>query len=271
MKTPPTQPKPPTLEQLLQRSDIWRGQGQRSKARNVVDSGHPELNRQLLDQGWPTASLIEICQPAAGHGDWLLFTPALKACLQAQQYAILLNPPALPFAQGLKQNDIPVEQLLIVRARNKTDFISSFIELARARSCGLVLAWQPQQALSYSELRKCQLATSDGQGLYILFRSSQAIQQSSPAALRLIAALDKQTLNVTLLKQRGQLRQQSKPLGLPLPKHWRPQPPHRLLGGKPRNSAPSAANDWLLTSYQPRQNILSIPAGKQAKLKRQYS
>jgi len=265
----------PALEQLLQRGDIWRGHSQRFTAHPGVDTGYEALNQRLLNSGWPTGSLIEICRASAGCGDWLLFLPILKTQLaQTGKLAVLLNPPALPFAQGLLQAKLALQQLIVVCAASKADFITSFVELARSPCCAVLLAWQPKQALSYTELRKCQLACSDGAGIYTLFRPLQAQQQSSPAALRVLASLNEQTLQLNLLKQRGQLQNRAdQALQLHLPEHWKAQAPHRKLGGETAQP-PVAANDRTFTHYQPRQNILSLGlrlnAGKKVRLKRRY-
>lgn len=270
------QPSPPpanALEQLLRRGDVWRGHSQRFVAREVIDTGFEALNPLLLNRGWPRGSLVEICQPAAGHGEWLLFIPALQQLLgnNPQAHAVLLNPPALPFAQGLIQAGVPLSQLLVVQIQQKADFIASFVELARASSCALLLAWQPRQALSYTEMRKCQLATADGTGLYVIFRPRQVLQQSSPAALRLLAETGSAQLQLTLLKQRGQLQQNQAPVTLALPGEWLPQAPHRHLDT--RQEPAVAANDRLFTDYQPRRNVLplSLRAGQgRVRLKRRY-
>lgn len=246
------------LEKLLQRSDIWRGRSAPVCNQTTLDSGFAPLNTQLLNQGWPCGSLIEICQPAPGHGDWLLLAPALQRLQQRhpQSHTVLLNPPALPFCQGLIPAGIPFSQLLLIRINTKADFVASFVELARASSCTLLVAWQPKQALNYSELRKCQLATAEGAGLYVLFRPLQALQQSSPAALRLQIQLEHSNLRILFIKQRGQLYQ-SEAVNLPLPKHWLAATPHRMLG-----HPQTATNESLFTGYQPRQNLIPLGVRK---------
>ena len=272
----PQQKAPPTLEQLLQRDDIWRGHGQKKTVRQVIDTGHSQLNNRLLNNGWPLGSLVEIyppsmCQTTNSGGEWLLLSPAVKRCLNnTSTYAVLLNPPALPFAQGLSQLGITLEQLLIIRVKNKTDFIVSFVELARASSCSVIMAWQPKQALNYSELRKCQLATANGTGLYFMFRHTQAQQQSSPAALRLEVTLGKENLSLTLLKQRGQLQHnKTQPALIPLPKSWQALLPHPLLTSDKKALQPAAANEPLLPLYHPHQTPVPIRTKKQP-LKRRY-
>lgn len=257
----------PSLEQLLQRGDIWRGQRQQVVPKPAVDTGYPALNQALIHQGWPLSSLVEICQPSAGHGDWLLIAPLAQSLLakQTRKHIVLLNPPALPFSQGMGFAGIPCEQLLIVQITTKNDFIASFVELARASCCCLLLAWQPKQGLSYAEMRKCQLACTDGQGVYLLFRHSRQHQQNSPALLRLSLSMSQHSLTVNSVKQRGQLRPHQPPIELQLPDYLLPQKPHRQLGDN--ILSPAAVNDQVFTRYQPRRNVLALRVGSNRPLK----
>jgi len=263
----------PTLDQILQRSDIWRGKTQKSTTKATLHSGFEKLDQQLLNGGWPLGGLIELFQPSAGHGDWLLFTPAITQLLsnREEHYAVLLNPPALPFSQALLHAKIPLNRLLIIQIRNKADLIASFVELAQASSCCLLMAWQPQTALNYTELRKCQLACTKGKGLYALFRPTRAQQQSSPAVLRIALSMGKETLDIQLLKQRGLLSLPNSPIvQISLPEQWRTLAPHRLL--KARSSGHYHPSDGLFTQYQPNRNLvkLNTDTGKRIRLKHQY-
>jgi protein ImuA len=215
-------PTPLTLEQLLRRGDVWRGQSGCLTPQATLGTGHAVLNQSLLNQGWPLATLIEVCQPSiCGYSEWLLLAPALRQ-LHAG-YIILLNPPAIPFAAGLIQMGLDLDRLLIVQTQNKAEFLASFVELARADICAALLAWQPKQHLNYTELRKCLLATADGCGLHLLFRPADMQRQSSPAALRILTQLNAQTLQVNIFKQKGWLAKNgARTVQLTLPEIWLP-------------------------------------------------
>jgi len=231
---PPDNPPAPGLEQLLCRGDIWRGRSPHSPVQQVVDTGYTQLNERLSGGGWPVASLIEVCQRMASHGEWHLLMPAL---LNSQRgLVVLLNPPLSPFAQALLKAGIDLERLLIVEAKDKSDFLASFIELARSDACDAVMAWQPNQALSYTELRKCALASTEGQGIYVLFRPDAVRDQSSPAVVRLSLEWQAEQLSVSIFKQKGQLRADASPVSLPLPLAWTGLLPHQQLDqlGKPK-------------------------------------
>lgn len=222
------------LEQLLCRGDIWRGRNVPVGPARVLDSGFADLNLRLVGGGWPEAALIEICQAVHAHAEWHLLLPALQ---QTQRgLVVLLNPPTKPFAQALLQMGIDLERLVIVETQTKTEFIASFIELARSHACDAVLAWQPMQSLSYTELRKCALAVGEAIGIYVLFRPESVRDQSSPASLRLSVAMGATHLSLTLFKQKGELIPNRTPIELAVPELWGGALPHNQLDslGKPK-------------------------------------
>ena len=228
----------PDLEQLLQRGDIWRGTRGVVHDNHGQDTGHPQLNNCLVHQGWPQACLIEINQQEFGHGEWLLLTPALRT--DTPGLHILINPPALPFAQGLIQAGVDLDRLLVINAPAKHDFLAAFVEIARARACSHLLAWQPSQALNYTDIRKCVLASNEGSGIYWLLRNSRTTPQHSPAHLRLRTRIYPAHLEVTISKQKGgDQTLLNKPLTLPLPPEWMGYQPHASLGTTPASRSPT--------------------------------
>lgn len=257
----PNPNKPITLEQLLQRGDIWRGQSQGFAPQAALDSGHSELNTYLLHKGWPLGSLVEICQPAAlngahvmSQGEWLLLAPALRQIKEG--YTVLLNPPALPFAPGLIQAGMNLDHLLVVAAEKKADFLASFTELARADICTALMAWQPKHNLSYTELRKCQLACSEGKGLYLLFRPLSVQQQSSPAALRLRSQLHLRSLEIQIFKQKGSLNPANNTsIHLPLPETWLPIAAHANLGQEKSPPSPIHSTNTVSSINRAKRNV----------------
>lgn len=239
MKLIPTDPNAQasdvqSLEQLLCRGDIWRGQSHQTPVRVVVDTGFAPLNERLTGGGWPVASLIEVCQRTASHAEWQLLMPALLGSQRG--LVVLLNPPASPFAQALLKEGMDLDRLLIVQTKDKADFLASFLELMRSDACDAVMAWQPQQSLSYTELRKCALAATEGFGIYTLFRPEAVRDQSSPAVLRLSVQLELDQLSVTVFKQKGELTADKGAIYLPLPAAWKGLLPHAQLDqpGKPK-------------------------------------
>ena len=219
-KTPPNKDK--TLEDLLRRGDVWRGHSQYFTRQLSCSSGYEELDKALLNNGWPLGAMIEVGLPVLeGFCEWHLLLPVIQG-LKAD-CLVLLNPPALPFAHRLIQMGVDLDRLLVVHAHNKADFLSGFIELSQSPSCALLLAWQPKQALSYTELRKCLLASADNSAMQILFRHQRSLQNSSPAALRLLCSWQSAHLQVSITKQKGLLLKQHNHIQIPLPESW-PKP-----------------------------------------------
>lgn len=209
---------PADLQQLLCRPDVWRGSSHCSVSQPALSTGHPPLDQVLQNGGWPKHSLVEVCQDRC-HLEWQLLAPILQR--EDIQYTVLVNPPTRPFAPALRQLGVDLDRLVVVEAPGKSDFLRSFIELSRASAVGLVVGWQPRQSLSYTELRKCQLACIDGPGMYCLFRPATVLEQSSPASLRIRLDIQESDLRVTVIKQRGALRGKADPpVTLPLPRAW---------------------------------------------------
>lgn len=206
------------LQQLLCRPDVWRGSSHRSVLQPTLSTGHAALDQVLQNEGWPKHSLIEVCQDRC-HLEWQLLGPVLRG--EGAQYIVLVNPPARPFAPALRQLGVDLDRLVVVEAPEKSDFLRSFIELSRASAVSLVVGWQPKQNLSYTELRKFQLACIDGSGMYCLFRPAAVLDQSSPASLRVRVAIQEADLKVTVVKQRGTLKGKVEPTAtIPLPRAW---------------------------------------------------
>lgn len=211
------------LEQLLTREDIWRGQAGLRLNGQGLPTGFEGLDNQLRHGGWPLNGLIEICQAPGACAEWQLLAPALAA---QSGYIVLLNPPATPFAATLIQTGINLDQVLVVQADKRGDFLGCFAELTQSAACSALMAWEPDsKRLNYTDLRKCLLASKEGHGLYTLFRTDSALLQSSPASLRLLLRMDSQYLQIQILKQQGAL-EQMEPVLMPLPSGWLPTLPH---------------------------------------------
>lgn len=224
-ETPSESSSTVSLEQLLLRDDMWMGHSQRFTARAAIPTGREDLDSVLLNQGWPLSSLVEVCQ-AHSQAEWQLCMPAL---FEVPGLIVLLNPPAIPFCHALVQAGIDLERVVVVNASDKNHFVACFIELARA-SVGALLSWQPDDALTYTELRKCQLAASESTGLSFMFRDSSAQQQNSPATLRIFAQVIPSGLELTVFKQRGYLQtHQARPIVIELPKRWKRVLPYAAL------------------------------------------
>lgn len=226
-----TERQQPRLEQLLRRSDLWRGHSNVFRQEYAIDSGYPKLNQALQHGGWPSACMIEVCQRYHAS-EWWLFYAAINTLIKGSRssHIVLINPPATPFACGLQQRGIDIRRIIILQTKTQQEFVYSFTEVSQSPACSVVFAWQATRALSYTQLRKLQLSTHNQKGLRVIFRHLHAQEQSSPASLRLTLQTKSDTLQVNIFKQKGQLRQNT--IALPIPSSWKPLPSHRDLFGQ---------------------------------------
>jgi cell division inhibitor SulA/protein ImuA len=190
-----------SLEDLMQRADVWRGGAAPPPA--GLASGYPELDA-ALNGGWPQGALTEILIDRAGIGELRLLMPALARLTQGERWLALVAPPYVPYAPALKRAGVNLNHVLLIHPRAKSDALWAVEQTLRAGTCGAVLAWL-HEADSQS-LRRLQLAAEAGQCSGILFRRASASEQSSPAAVRLKLAPAHDAarrLSVQVLKRRG--------------------------------------------------------------------
>lgn len=67
------------LELRLNRTDIWRGDSRLFLPQIALDSGYADINASLVNNGWPTRSLVEVCQKGFQQQELILFAPVLAA------------------------------------------------------------------------------------------------------------------------------------------------------------------------------------------------
>lgn len=211
------------LEQLLRRGDVWRGHSRHFSGQPSWDSGHAALNQALLNQGWPRHQLTEVCQPQHPYCEWFLWGPTIAHNMHQQGLTVLLNPPSTPLLSGLAQQGIQADLLWLLQSSDKHTFLPCLSELLKASCVSLVLAWEPQMALTYTELRKIQLASHEHPGVCCLFRHERQRHHNSPAALRLHLQLQPRHLNVSIFKQKGKHHNASLQLALPPAWHAHPE------------------------------------------------
>lgn len=185
---------PPALHEF-----VWRA-GQMGSARSVVTpTGHPALDRELPNQGWPHGGLIELLLQQAGIGEMRLLRPALQS-LGTRRIA-LLQPPHLPQIAAWRDWGLPPERLLWIRAKRHADGLWSAEQVLRNGSCGALLFWQ--DTLRHESLRRLQLAAQASDTLCWLLRPLAAGAEASPAPLRIALRPLAGGVQLELLKRRG--------------------------------------------------------------------
>lgn len=193
------------LGALLNRADLWRGR-QRNRPRSdtgQLSTGFPALD-QALGGGWPLGALTECLVPDAGVGELQLLLPALVQLSDQGRWLAWVAPPWQPYPPALAQAGIDLRRTLLIRPDNATDCLWAMEQCLRSGVCGAVLGWPPPHQNGPAANRRLQLAAEEGACWGVLFPPGGAPAGHVTAALRLrVTAGPRQTLRVTLLRQRG--------------------------------------------------------------------
>jgi cell division inhibitor SulA len=189
-----------SLENLLQRADIWRGDSTPSSLAPGLPTGFPELDRWLAGDGWPRGALTEILLPCHGIGELGLLLPALAPLSRGDRWLVFVAPPYIPYAPAFVAADVDLSRLLLVQPRARRDESWAVEQALRAGSAA-VLAWLGRD--QGNMLRRLQLAAEAGDAWGVVFRPLQYAPGPSPAALRLRLEPDTSGVRVWILKRRG--------------------------------------------------------------------
>lgn len=174
-------------DQLLQalREQINRLEGARRPGgnRGVVSSGCEPLDRLLPDKGFRGGTLVEWLTVGDGSGrETLAFGTAREACREGGAVVVLdhtgeFYPPAAV------RLGIPLEQMIVVRARSRADNTWALDQALRCPAVAAVVAWPAK--LDGHTFRRLQLAAEEGGGLGLLVRPEAARREPSWAEVRL--------------------------------------------------------------------------------------
>jgi hypothetical protein len=191
---------PLTLDAVLLRPDVWRGDRLAGLAAESVASGFAPLDAELPGSGWPRGSLVELLPETRGIGEVSLLLPALQQCVLDELPVVVVAPPGMAHAPAWAAR-FPLAHVLVVEAA-KDDIAWSVELLLASGGVGSVLAWLPAK-ISNKSLRRLQLAAEGSRSLAFMFRPPSCEQVSSPAPLRLSLWGNRQGLQVNIFKRRG--------------------------------------------------------------------
>jgi len=180
---------------------LWRGK-QISHHLHTLSTGHAGLDEVLPGNGWPVGAVTELVNGTAGCGELSLLLPALARLSQEDHWITMVDPPWIPYPSALHGRGLAVEKLLLIRTQNRSESLWVCEQVVRGIPGGAMLAWP--DVLSFSELRRLQLAAKSTHKTVFLFRGRNAATASSPAVLRLQLTPDDGDLQVRVLKCRGQ-------------------------------------------------------------------
>jgi protein ImuA len=192
---------PSSLASLAAHPLLWRGK-QASHRIATHSSGHAVLDDALPGNGWPLGAVTELVSDTTGCGELSLLLPVLARLSQENHWISMIDPPWIPYPPALHGHGLALEKLLLIRTQNRSESIWACEQVVRGISGGALLAWP--DALSFSELRRLQLAAERTKKTVFLFHDSKAANASSPAALRLRLTADDGDLRISVLKCRGQ-------------------------------------------------------------------
>jgi cell division inhibitor SulA len=190
------------IDQLLSSTpQLWKGR-QGSRGQRTLSTGHSRLDRQLPGNGWPQGAMTELITRKPGMGEFRLLFPALADTGRQGQWVILVDPPWIPYPAALQGHGLLLERLLVVRTGGGKQSLWACEQALRNGRGGAVLAW-PEQ-ISFSRLRRLQIAAESSKKLAFLFRPESAGKESSPAALRLqLEPGNRRGVQINILKCRG--------------------------------------------------------------------
>lgn len=185
---------------------LWRGNQMASFRSAVISSGHPLLDRELPNGGWPHAALIELLLQQAGSGEMHLLQPALAALTRQRRRVALLQPPHLPQIAAWSGWGLAPDCLLWIKAAASADAVWSAEQILRNGSCAALLFWQSH--IRTDALRRLHLAAQASDTMLWMIRPLSAAHESSPAPLRLLLRPASNGIEVQLLKRRGPQHEQ---------------------------------------------------------------
>jgi protein ImuA len=182
---------------------IWRANQMASCRTAVTSSGHPLLDAELPNGGWPGSALIELLVQQAGIGEMQLLKPAL-ATIARKGRIVLVQPPYLPQLAAWSAWGLPTERLLWIKTSRSADAWWSAEQILRNGSCGALLFWQTHARAE--SLRRLHLLAQAAEIVFWMIRPLAGAQDSSPALLRLGLRPARGGVQIDIVKRRGPQR-----------------------------------------------------------------
>ncbi len=192
--------QPLSLDALLTRADLWRGQDAVRSQGPRVASGFAPLDAALPDKGWPCGCVSEILSSGRGLGEVSLVLPALRALAPEAGWIVLVAPPGRVHAPAWLARGVALSRLLVVQASGQ-DAAWACEQLLGSGALAALLAWLPGS--HPRQLRRLQVAAGKTESLCMVFRPTSAARHPSPAPLRIALSGSPRGLMVDILKRRG--------------------------------------------------------------------
>lgn len=218
------------LQDVLARSDIWRGDRLAQAPLPAVATGCPELDAVLPGGGWPCGALTELLVDGAGLGELSLLTFALMKIRESGGWSLLVAPPHPLHAPAWAAAGVDLARLAVVSPASGRDALWAMEQALASGAPRAVIGWAPHA--DARALRRLQVAAAGSDALAFLFRSTRLAVDASAAPLRLQLAGEEGQLAVRILKRRGPPLAAPLRLALPRPASLRRHEP-ALAGSSP--------------------------------------
>jgi cell division inhibitor SulA/protein ImuA len=187
----------------LQIPNVWRAQSLAPET-SLKATGFAALDA-ALGGGWPQPAMIEMLTDFYGIGELQLILPLLRASVvpatPAPPVIAWINPPYEPNAVALAQQALLDRPHWLITTASNKDALWSMEQALKAGACAAVLAWV--SSITTPSLRRLKLAMVTGNTSIVVYRSTAAASEPSPAHVRLLLIPRGSQLGVRVLKVRS--------------------------------------------------------------------
>ena len=180
--------------------DVWRASELAVSRAKTLTTGHPRLDAELPNKGWPQSSLVELLLQQPGIGELQLLKPMLAKLAKDQRIAFV-QPPHIPSAMAFRSWGIDINRFLWIKAATTGDALWTTEQILKNGSCGAVVFWQNN--IRTESLRRLNLAAQSTDTWFWLMRPLASAAEASPAPLRLGLRPAAGGIAVEILKRRG--------------------------------------------------------------------
>jgi len=180
--------------------DVWRASELAISRAITGTTGHPQLDAELPNGGWPRSSLVELMVQQHGIGEMQLLRPFLSGLSQKQRVA-MIQPPYVPHAMAGRAWGINVSNMMWLTPQSGADALWAAEQILKNGSCGAVLLWQSN--VRPEALRRLNLAAQTTDTWLWLIRPLSAAHDPSPSPLRMSLRPALGGVSVDIIKRKG--------------------------------------------------------------------
>jgi protein ImuA len=179
---------------------VWRASELAVSRASTMATGHPTLDSELPNGGWPRSALVELLVQQHGIGEMQLLKPVL-ASLSGKQTIALIQPPYLPHVMTCRSWSINDRNVLWIRPQSSADALWATEQILKFGICGAVILWQTN--VRPEALRRLNLAAQTTDTWLWLVRPMAAAADASPSPLRIALRPQAGGISVDIIKRKG--------------------------------------------------------------------